>query len=406
MAERKSPDNLGRHGHEDGIPEAITDDAFSRPPDAIAQRERDAELGVALRRGFKAALARWAMQRTRRGTSDASRPQTTDEATHPWDGRRHFGEDYTFACAQAELGVVARLEWLPGREAQRVWMVLLTPDRVFVLPEMMLGGTRALIRSAASDRWRGAGLQLDCVVPHRQWTLRFEGRLACLPAYGPAVGERESVRCSVDLTFLHRSEPFVPGTDDDPELIARHLGSAAWDARLLRVLRRNQNRGYVQLGEFHGTVAVGERLTPLRAAGLRQHTWGVRDWGASDAGFQCFAAIDDGPWAWVQRARFPWLTLEGGFVLADRRNQPVRTLGVTQERQPGRGPSHVGVDLEHGNRRLSLEAERMSGLSVDMDGRGRLDLALVRLSGDHTGWGIWAGQRRTLRRRMLQTGGR
>jgi hypothetical protein len=75
-------------------------------------------LSSLLRRGVKAAIARWAVRR--RGEPEIW-PRPQDEAPHAWDGRRHFAEDYTLAAVQPGLAVVARIEWLPGsRGAPRV----------------------------------------------------------------------------------------------------------------------------------------------------------------------------------------------------------------------------------------------------------------------------------------------
>src|SRR5690606_4992513 len=102
-------------------------------------------------------------------------------------------------------------------------------------------------------------------------------------------------------------------------------------------VRRHPLRGYVQAGDIHGTIALGTDLRAFGGAALRVHTWGVRDWGASDAALQCFVAL--GPLrTYVHTARFPWVTLSGGFVHRPGGVVAIRDLGVTQERRPGRAP--------------------------------------------------------------------
>jgi hypothetical protein len=231
----------------------------------------------------------------------------------------------------------------------------------------------------------------------------------------------------------------VPGTDDDPELLARHLGQATWDARLLQgvqAARRNRPRGYVQLGELHGTIALGDVLVPVRAASLRQHHWGVRDWGACDEAFECFWATDDRRRGWLHHARFPFVTLEGGFTSHSgghtgghtgghgaapggehggthgegsgssgdglqhaARIEPVQRLGVTFEAQPRRAPARASLAVGEAEGTRHLQLELVSDLSFVVDGRGRVDLALVRTTGKAAGWGLWAGLHRTLPRR-------
>ena len=372
----------------------------------------DAGLSSLLRRSVKAAIARWAVRR-RSDTEIWPRPQ--DEAMHPWDGQRRFAEEYTQVAVQPGMAVIARIEWLPGRETHRVWLTLLTPTAVYALP----GTGQALLRGD-SDHWRAGGLAFDCVEPLRTWTIRYRGRLEVRDPRGDrrrttAASDElpvEDLEVRVDLTFLSQVPAFVPGSDDDADLMSRQLGAAEWDARLLRVLRRHTLRSYVQTGEVHGSVAIGPRLLAFRGAGLRQHSWGVRDWGASDDATQCFAsftatqdgtreareAADKPVQVWLHSARFPWLTLAGGFVQRAAGLVAIRALGVRPTRQPARAPSHVGFHVDAPGGEIDLETETVAELGLDMDGRGHLDLALCRVRGAGDGWALVISQRRLLRR--------
>lgn len=379
----------------------------------------EAGLSSLLRRGVKAAIARWAVRR--RSPEIWPRPQ--DEAPHRWDGRRHFAEDYTLAAVQPGLAVVARVEWLPGRETHRVWLTLLTPTAVYALP----GTGQALLRGGG-DHWRVGGVEFDCVEPLRRWTLRYHGRLEVRDPGGKrrTAGEEgvsDDVEVRVDLTFLSQLPAFVPGTDDDPELLSRQLGAAEWDARLLKELRLRGTRSYVQLGEVHGAVTLGPgragaadesgagagpRLIAFGGSGLRQHGWGVRDWGASDEAIHCFADLGASARVWVQQARFPWLTLTGGFVQRAAGMVPIRDLGVRATRQPGRAASHVGLHVDAAGGELQLETETLAQLGLDMDGRGRVELVLCRVRAGEAdaaqGWAVIVQQQRTIARAPVAGG--
>lgn len=371
---------------------------MSEQPDGAAVR-------TVLRRGAKAALARWVLQKRRalagaQGGAATRWPTPQDEATHPWDGardgpgkgRRFFAEDYTFVAVQPRLGVVVRLEWLPGRESHRVWVTVLreVDGRAVV---MALPGGQLVRRDDSGDRWRAAGMVIDCITPLQRWDVRYSGRIA---ARGGA--EPSDVRCSLDLSFVAQGSAFAPGGDDDPELIARRLGEASWDANLLRAVRRVQNRGYVQLGRIEGTVAIGDELLPIRAAAWRGHAWGVRDWAAADRAYQCFFAHEGGARGWIHHARFAFVTLEGGFVDRQGRREPVREIAASFEQRPDRAPARASVRLDTSapaTEPVALELEMRSDLAFVVDGRGLVELGLFQTE---RGWGLWGGQRRVLPR--------
>ena len=350
-------------------------------------------LGTILRRGVKSALARWAV---RHRPQEASWPRPQDEATHPWDGRPHYAEEYSFVAVQADLAVILRIEWLPGRGAHRIWATILGDGEVYALPG---AGQQVIPGDADASHWRCGGLVIDCSAPLQSWSLRFRGPLEARGADGEpgaAAGERPpTVEGRIDLVFTATAPPFVPGSDDDPELISQRLGDAEWDAELLRGIRRRPIRSYVQVGVIHGSVAIGARILAVSAAALREHAWGVRDWGASDHALRCFLAEGRSARLWAHRAVFPWLTLEGGFVCEGGALRPLRALGVTSERRPGRAPRRVGLDVVAEGREEAIEVETVAAIGLDMDGRGWVDLAFVR---GGKAVGVWLGQRRLLPR--------
>jgi len=332
-----------------------------------------------LRREAKETLARWMLRRRREGAALAL--PSEDEATHAWDGRRRYVEDYTFAAVQPELGVVVRLEWLPGRDAARTWVWVLQPGRV--------RGAVQLSRAHESDRWRAGGLRLDCDTPHRIWDVHYVGALS---------SESESpCETRVDLRFEADRTPFSPGVQDDPELLARHLSAATWDSELLRTVRRAQARGYVQTGRLSGVLRLGDELMPLDASCLRQHRWGVLDWAGSDRAFHVFTTGPEASCTWVHWAEFPFVTLAGGFFgpaldpatsWQDRRVAPLMSV----ERK-----DTYALQVAHGGGSGVLTLEPRGTAIFAVDGRGELSLTLGERS-DATGWGLWASQRRLLAR--------
>lgn len=332
--------------------------------------------GPSLRREAKTALARWVVHKRRSlRDPDRDRPHDSDEATHAWDGRRRFAEDYTFVAVDRRMAVLVRLEWLPGRAAHRLWVVVFTEHGAFALPE-----GEQLVTRRTPDHWRVGGIELDCLAPLRRWSIRSRARLVRVDAGGPGL----PVPCELELELGCDDAPFVPGVDDDPDLVASRLGEASWDAALVRSVRRATQRGYVQLGHVGGVIRLGDRELAVSAPAMRQHTWGVRDWGAPERGVQCFVHRGSRA-AWIQHAEFPTFTLEGGFVEDGGVRSPVRTLEL--------GAHALALTSSHTSLRFTGEA--LAEVELRVDGRGALVLAWLR---DDDGAALWAAQRRTLPR--------
>ncbi len=377
----------------------------------VAPREhldsaRNPGISRVLRREIKAALARWVVQR-QPAAERCTRPE--DEASHPWTGDEHFSEEYIFAVVQPQFALFVRLEWLPGRDHHRVWIHVITPDRVWVLP----GDGGAVERVGAGDHWRAAGLELDCQQPHQSWTLRYHGGLQPWGPRGEVIDE-PCMRCGFELEFCAGAPPFIPGTDDHPKLVARHLAEADWDLDLLRTVRRRRIRGYTQAGTVVGTVSMGFAFVPLYASCLRVHTWGPRDWGASDTAFQVFGSLrsaDQGGIGeehsrrfWSHQAKFPWVTLEGGWVQTSEGLTAIEDIGITREQTPGRPVRRAGLTLVHAMGEWELEAEAVAHHSFDIDRRGRMTVTLARFSGEREGWGLWVTLQRTVPGQRKLTG--
>jgi hypothetical protein len=328
----------------------------------------------------RATLARWLLHKHQRA-ADSHRPQPHDEATHPWDGRRHFAEEYSFAAVQPGLAVLVRLEWLPGRAAHRTWVMVLHGEDCWWIPP-----DETIVAESLPDRWRAGAITLECEQPMARWTVAHRGALE-------HAATRERRRAEIGLVFDRLADPFVPGTDDDPELVARRLAQTPWDRALLRAVRQKRQRGYVQAGRLRGTIALGDALVGVDAIGIRQHHWGVRDWAAPERAWQVLWRDEASrKLAWAQHADFPALVLEGGFVHGEGRVVPVRAL---DERA---SDDRCAVQFEVPSGSLTASGAIVARAAMRVDGRGELELG--RVDGDDGSTGLWCVLRRALPRAL------
>jgi hypothetical protein len=135
--------------------------------------------------------------------------------------------------------------------------------------------------------WRCAGMDLEVVVPTRQWRLRYDGdrprRLLDSRQLGldPGAALRASERCrvSVDLVFDGRFPMHALSRSGD---IVEGAGAA---------FARNH---YEQFGSVSGRITVDGRAAQVTGGAFRDHSWGPRDWQAAPHSDFTTVLADDG----------------------------------------------------------------------------------------------------------------
>lgn len=332
------------------------------------------------RRDIRSALVRWVVGR---------RPAplcSSDEAMHPWNGRGRFAEEYSFAATQEACGMVVRFEWLPGRDAHRVWVVYSEADAIWSLPD-----AQQIVFRRSANPWLAGDLQLDCLEPMRRWQIRYQGSVAKSRGRLSSLSSVSLFSC--DLEFVSEREVFRPGIDDDPDLLIHRLGQASWDRALLRQFRRYQTRGYTQLGHLRGDVTVDGRHRVVDAVCLRQHHWGARDWGAVDYAAQGLIVAPGVDAIWTHHSEFPFVTVAGGF-------QTSLVDGEPSFIQPLRSSRLISDDerwhwrMRYGDLERNVMLQRVADHTMQLGERGRV--RLVRVRSPEGGTGIVAEQGRRI----------
>jgi hypothetical protein len=238
-------------------------------------------------------------------------------------GRRP-NEDVT----EAALGV-----WLPG-----------------------LGFLLSFARTGLTDAIGAGPVSFECALPLRLWELHFDGAGRLFERAEHVAMQRDSfetVALRADLRFTAWHDPlsFRSGLTDG--VASRH---------------------YEQPGSVAGTIEVGGRRHPLTGQGLRDHSWGVRDWQAVPY------------WRWFGMIADPdnFLVLNnvgtadggevaGGFLMRDGVLAPIESCETDSELDPELGCQRAFVararDADGRSTTLAGRAIEVAPLRQRRDGR-------------------------------------
>ncbi len=232
-------------------------------------------------------------------------------------------------------------------------------------------------RDADRDEIECGPVSYECGLPFEMWRVRVHGTgraFARAEDVALARDSYEEVELGGEVRFCAWTDPFSFASGLTDGVASRH---------------------YEQPGSIAGVLTVGDRRVPLAGAGMRDHSWGVRDWQGVPY------------WRWFGMLADPdnFLMVNnvgtadggetaGGFLMKDGVLAPIVACETESELDPQLGcqrrfTAHATDDL---GREARLEGEAVSVAPLRQRRDGRLTLVnegLTRLRWDgREGYGI------------------
>ena len=264
------------------------------------------------------------------------------------------------------LAFYSRVGRRPNEGATEGALGLWLPGQGFLL---------SFARTGLGEQIEAGPVSYECALPLRLWEIRFEGAGRLFERAEHIATRRDSyetveVRAALRFTAWHEPLSFRSGL---AEGVAR--------------------AHYEQPGSIAGTIEVGGRRHPLAGRGMRDHSWGVRDWQAVPY------------WRWFGMIADPdnFLVLNnvgtrdggevaGGFLMRDGVLAPIESCETASELDPELGCQ----------RSFEARARDAAGRETTLSGRA-IEVAPLRQRRDgrltHVNEGLteydWEGRRGT-----------
>ena len=170
------------------------------------------------------------------------------------DAREQWSDSFYFGGGDGRgLAFYSRIGRRPNEQVTEGALGIWLPGQGFLL---------SFARGGLDDAIEAGPVRYDCALPLVLWELRFEGAGRLFERAEHVATNRdayETVEVSAGLRFTAWHEPLSFRSGLSEAVASAH---------------------YEQPGSVAGTIEVAGRRHALAGAGMRDHSWGVRDWQA------------------------------------------------------------------------------------------------------------------------------
>jgi hypothetical protein len=174
------------------------------------------------------------------------------EAWRPAGGEQQWSDSFYFGGGDGRgLALYSRIGKRPNEGVTEAALGMWLPGQGFLL---------SFARTSAAPRVAAGPMSFECRLPLVVWDIRCEGEGRLFERAEHLATERDAYRTvavSVSLRFTAWSEPL------------------SFQSGLAEGVATNH---YEQPGSLAGTLMVDGHRHPLAGRGMRDHSWGVRDW--------------------------------------------------------------------------------------------------------------------------------
>lgn len=223
-------------------------------------------------------LKKGLMQRMiRRSRSGPTLPLSEAERKHK-DPHQPLFNDSSYFNGLGEDGsfFVVRQSFRTTR-GNEYWLKLHFPD----------AGTYELknFTGVEGEGFQQGALLFECVAPGKTWNISFEGEL---------VQGSENYPARLNLTF-EASHPLIDFKDGaNQEAVAATIAKEPWNREFFHKLREIKKTHLEQPGTLTGEITIQGKTRAVQWSSLRDHSWGVRNWGKWKRHLWMGAVLDNG----------------------------------------------------------------------------------------------------------------
>ncbi len=200
------------------------------------------------------------------------------ESMHPNPFIRNYNESIYFAClGHDSVSVIARLSFRTGKYNENWLMVHMPGQGTWGFED------RELIQGRG---FKQGTLQFQCVEPGSLWRIQYGGSVD---------KEDDEQDISLDIQWT-ASSPIADFSEIGtfPKRLAEQIASESWTLEFFHRLKNLSAVHYEQGGTITGKILFNGEQIDLHGVGIRDHSYGMRDWADFKRHFWCVGVLEDG----------------------------------------------------------------------------------------------------------------
>ncbi len=160
----------------------------------------------------------------------------------------------------------------------------------------------------AGEGFRQGTLAYECLVPGKQWILRYTGAV---------YQKKRKENIILDLTWTSTSAVIdFDKKGVNPEQTAREIARQPWNKTFFHKLQEIRKTHYEQAGKITGTITWGGRSFPVNMNGIRDHSFGKREWNHWQRHIWFLGILEDGRFFNISVIDYDFITgLKAGYLV-------------------------------------------------------------------------------------------
>ncbi|MFA5480854.1 MAG: hypothetical protein WC282_00495 [Bacilli bacterium] len=224
-----------------------------------------------------------------------------------------------------------------GDKTTELWFCLKTRDgRIFVNPEQLV----------SSD---SCPAHIKSLEIGQKMEIEYTGNVALATIQNDHFACLSQNRLSVNalVTFNATMPPFDFTTGLDPLYVAEALAMEKWNKVFWANLRKNRQVHYEQAGTISLDVIIGDEKFEYTLPGMRDHSYGYRDWDYMNRHIWLMAIFDDGEILNLNMVNYPHMhNLRTGYRSSKGKHTPTRAISnLSLLGKDGKIPSQIKLEL-------------------------------------------------------------
>ncbi len=200
------------------------------------------------------------------------------ESKHTETGKKSFNDSSYFAGISKEgFTFVTRLSFRSDKPNEN-WMKVNIPG------EGVWGFENRNFPEGKG--FKQGPLEYECIVPGEKWRIKYEGTL-------PQGKKEEHIKLDVEWTA---AAPLVvfDKVGTTALQVGKQIAKERWDRNFFNKLRELDQVHYEQAGKMTGVIQWKGKRHELEFVGVRDHSWGNRNWPDWDRHFWLLGLLEDG----------------------------------------------------------------------------------------------------------------